>query len=147
MFENLSLICDASRVSLSSLDRSNGFPNMLIPGDIIKFSTEPTFCTCSLPNGKRIVYISARINDEDTWLPLSTFKRHPDKLEELKDFFKLSPVSRKFMSLSDYELAQTLASKSLCVTGLKAVSRKRWVNGVPTSDYDTRNLPCFDFAK
>ena len=147
MFENFSFPCDASRVSLSALDRSNGLPNILIPGDIIKFSTEPAFCTCSLPNGKHVVYISVRINDEDAWLPLSTFKRHPDKVEEFKDFFKSSPVSRKFMSLSDYELATTLAGKSLCVVGLKAVSRKRWVDGVPTSDYDTRNLPCFVFAK
>ena len=147
MFENFRLPCDASRVSLNALDRSNGLPNMLLTGDIIKFPADPALCTRSLPNGRCIVYISACINDEDTWLPLSVFKRYPDKVEELESFFKLSPVSRKFISLSDYELANTLAGKSLCVTGLKAVSRKRWVNGVPTSDYDTRNLPCFAFAK
>lgn len=147
MFENLSLPCDASRVSLGALDRSNGLPNMLLPGDIIKFSTEPAFCTRNLPNGSCVVYIAARINDEDIWLPLRTFRRHPDNIEELGDFFKSSPVSRKFMTLSDYELAHTLAGKSLCVIGLKAVSRKRWIDGVPTNDYEMRNLPCFDFAK
>ena len=103
MFENLSLICDASRVSLSALDRSNGLPNMLIPGDIIKFSTEPTFCTCSLPNGKRVVYISARINDEDTWLPLSTFKRHPDKIEEL---IKNSKLQKELIEKGKKQLLQ-----------------------------------------
>ena len=147
MFENFLFPCDTSRVSLSALDRSNGLPNILLTGDIIEFPAEPTFCTRSLPNGRCIVYISARINDEDTCLPLSIFRRYPDKVEELESFFKSSPISRKFISLSDYELAKTLAGKRLRVTGLKAVSRKRWDNGVPTSDYDTRNLPCFEFAK